>query len=178
MVEPGSEGDVNGKARPAEARTEPRGSGEILRPGQHLSAFEKTMGVLRTILPIAQKVLPLIDGQIGTVVSNFLGPQASPRQVAQTLLQLQEGLAQLEKQHMELRAAVAGQIGAFKQIDERLEAVRKLTEETAERQRKLAESLEKTRRKVNVAEIAGLVLLTAVVALNVVLFVQMRRMSH
>ena len=178
MVEPEAEGDVNGKPRPVEARTEPRGPTEILRPGHHLSAFEKTMGVLRAILPIAQKVLPLIDGQIGTVVSNFLGPQASPRQVAQTLLQLQEGLAQLERQHMELRAAVAGQSGAFKLIDEQLETIRKLTEETAERQRSLAEGLERMRRKVNVAEIAGLILLAAVVALNVVLFVQMRRIGH
>jgi hypothetical protein len=136
------------------------------------------MGVLRTILPIAQKVLPLIDGQIGTVVSNFLGPQASPRQVAQTLLPLQEGLAQLEKQHMELRAVVAGQSAAFKQIDEQLETVKKLVVETSQGQRKLAEGLEKMRRKVNTAEIAGLVLLAVVVALNVVLFVQFRRMGH
>jgi hypothetical protein len=178
MVEPGAEGDVNGKPRPAEARPEPQGQAEILRPGHHLSAFEKTMGVLRTILPIAQKVLPLIDGQIGTVVSNFLGPQASPRQVAQTLLPLQEGLAQLEKQHMELRAVVAGQSAAFKQIDEQLETVKKLVVETSQGQRKLAEGLEKMRRKVNTAEIAGLVLLAVMVALNVVLFVQFRRMGH
>lgn len=82
----------------------------IARPAPHLSAMEKTVGVLRAILPIAQKFLPLLDGQVGTVVSNLIGPQNSPRQVANALLPLHEGLAQLEKQHVELRAQVAGRM--------------------------------------------------------------------
>lgn len=152
-----------------------RGSTLIERPVHKLSTLEKTVGVLRTILPLAQKVLPLIDGQIGTVVSNLMGPQALPRQFAQTLLPLQEGLAQLERQHVELRTQLAGQSTALKRIDEQLETVRNLIEETAEEQRNLTESLEKMRRKVNLVAIAGLVFLAAVVTLNVVLLVHFRR---
>jgi hypothetical protein len=161
--------------KPEGAATKPRSPGQIVRPVQHPSTLEKTVGVLRTILPLAQKFLPLLDGQIGTVVSNLIGPQSSPRQVAQTLLPLQEGLAHLEKQHVELRAQVAGQRAALKQIDEQIETVRKLTEDTAEEQRNLADNLEMMRRKVNLVAVAGLVLLAAVVTLNVVLFVHMRR---
>lgn len=148
---------------------------EITRPVHRLTRLEKTVGVLRMILPIAQKCLPLLDGQIGTAVSNLIGPQSSPRQVANALLPLQQGLAQLEKQHIELRAQVSGQNAALNQIQEQLEAVKNLAEETAEQQRILTERLEKLGRKVNVVAIAGPVLLAAVVALNVVLFVHIRR---
>jgi uncharacterized coiled-coil protein SlyX len=140
--------------------------------------MEKTVGVLRTILPLAQRFLPLIDGQIGTVVSNLIGPQASPRQIAQTVLPLQEGLAQLERQHIELRAQMAGQTAALKEISERIGTVRKLMEETAEEQQNLTDSLKRLRRKVNAAAVAGLVLLAAVVTLNVALFVHIRGILH
>jgi len=53
--------------------------------------------------------------------------------------------------------------------------VRKLAEETAEEQQNLASILSKMRRRVSLFAIAGLVLLAAVVTLNVVLFVHIRR---
>jgi hypothetical protein len=148
---------------------------QIARPAPHGSALGKTMGILRTILPIAQKVLPLIDGQIGTVVSNLIASQASPREVAKTLLPLEDGLAQLKKQHIELRTHVAGQSAALKQIGEQIEVVRKLTEEATEKQRNLAKGLEKIRRRVNAVALAGLVSLVVLVTLNVVVLVHLRR---
>jgi len=147
----------------------------IARPVHHLSAMEKAVGVLRAILPIAQKFLPLLDGQVGTVVSNLIGPQNSPRQVANALLPLHDGLAQLEKQQIELRSQLAGQNAALRQIEEQIEAVRKQVEETAVEQQELARILSKMRRRVNLFAIAGLVLLTAVVTLNIVLLVHIRR---
>jgi hypothetical protein len=146
----------------------------IVHPPQRSSALDKTVSVLRTVLPIAQKVLPLIDGQIGTVVSNLIAPQASPRQVAQSLLPLQEGLAQLEKQQVELRAQATGQNAALKHIDEQIAVLGKLAGDTAEKQRNLADSLEKTRRKITVFAIAGLLLLAGLLALNVILLLRAR----
>jgi len=158
-----------------EAGTPPRRPMEIARPVHHQSAMEKTVGVLRAILPIAQKFLPLLDGQVGTVVSNLIGPQNSPRQVANALLPLHEGLAQLEKQHIELRAQVAGQSAALRQMAEEIETVRKQIEETAAEQQALAGILSKMRRRMNLFAVAGLVLLVALVALNVVLLLHLRR---
>ncbi len=175
MEELKPEGGATEEPKPAEAGATSRSPLHIVRPGQPPTKLNKTVGVLRTMLPLALKILPLLDGQIGTVVSNLIGPQATPRQAAHTLLPLQEGLAQLEKQHIELRAQVAEQSTALKQIDEQLETLRNLTEETAEVQRNLSASLKKMRRKVNMIAIAGLVLLAAVVALNVVLIVHIRR---
>jgi hypothetical protein len=148
---------------------------EILRPVHRPSRLEKTVGVLRAMLPLAQKFLPLLDGQYGTVVSNLISPQSTPRQVAQTLLPLQEGLAQLEKQHVELRTQVAGQSAALKQINEQVEAAKNLIEETVEGQRNLTDRLERIRRKVSIVAIAGLVVLAGLVTLNVVLFMHLRR---
>jgi len=148
---------------------------QIVPAPHHSSTLDKLMGVVRTALPIAQKVLPLIDGQVATVVSNLLGPPVSSRQAAQSLRPLQEGLEQLEQQHLELRSRVAGQGEMLKQIDEQLEAVRTLAQETAEEQQNLAEATEKMRRKVNFVAIAGLVLVAVALALNVFLVVQVRR---
>ncbi|MFZ0301621.1 MAG: hypothetical protein WAL75_03005 [Terracidiphilus sp.] len=178
MEELRPEGAATEEPKPRDAGAASRRPPEILRPGSHPSTLEKTVGVLKTILPLAQKFLPLIDGQIGTVVSNLIGPQATPRQVAQTLLPLQEGLAQLEKRHVELRSQVAGQNAALKQIDEQLETVRELTAETASEQRNLADRLEKLGRRVNLILIAGLLLLSAVVALNAVLVMHPRWILH
>lgn len=178
MEELRPEGVATEEPKIAPAGTKPRGPVEIVRPAHRPSTMEKTVGVLRTILPLAQRFLPLIDGQIGTVVSNLIGPQASPRQIAQTVLPLQEGLAQLERQHIELRAQMAGQTAALKEISERIGTVRKLMEETAEEQQNLTDSLKRLRRKVNAAAVAGLVLLAAVVTLNVALFVHIRGILH
>jgi hypothetical protein len=165
---------ATGEPKVEGAGTVPRRPVEIARPVHHLSAMEKTVGVLRTILPIAQKFLPLLDGQIGTVVSNLIGPQNSPRQVANALLPLHEGLAQLEKQHIELRARIAGQDAALREIEEQIKTVRELAEETAAEQRGLTAIVSKMRRRVNLVVVAGLVLLAALVTLNVLLFVHIR----
>jgi hypothetical protein len=175
MEELKPEGGATEELRPAEAGATSRSPLHIVRPIQPTTKLNKAVGALRTMLPLALKILPLLDGQIGTVVSNLIGPQATPRQAAHTLLPLQEGLAQLEKQHIELRTQVAEQSAVLKQIDEQLETVRDLTAETAEVQRNLTASLEKMRRKVNVVAIVGFVLLATVVALNVVLIVHIRR---
>ena len=171
--------DVAGteEPKPAGSKAEPRGPIHIVPPPRR-SALEKTVGVLRAILPVAQKVLPLIDGQIGTAVSNLIGPQVSPRQVTQTLLPLQEGLAQLEKRHIELRAQLGGQDAALRQLEEQLNSVRKLAEETAEKQSKLAEGLGKMSRWVKVLAIIGFVLLAAVAVMNAVFFVHLRQIGR
>lgn len=153
----------------------PRGPVEIVRPGQRASTGQKTVGVLKAILPLAMKILPLLDGQYGTVVSNLVGVQTTPRHVAQTVLPLQEGIAQLEKQHIELRAQVAGQTTALKQIDEQIESVRKLTVQTAEEQQNLTARMEGMNRKMNVVALVGLVVLAALIAVNVVVYVHIRR---
>lgn len=175
MEELSSETAVSEEPKVEDAGATSHGPVEIGRPVHRLTKLEKAVGVLRAILPIAHKCLPLLDGQIGTVVSNLIGPQTSPRQIVNALLPLQEGLAQLERRHMELRAQVSGQSAALSQIDEQLEEVKKLAGETAENQRNLTESLEKMGRKLNWVAIAGLVLLATVVTLNVVLLVHIRR---
>ncbi len=159
------------------ARGNSRPAGMV--PARHpLTTLEKLMSVVRAALPIAHKMLPLLDGQVGTAVSNLLGPSVLSRQAAQTLGPLQEGLAQLEQQHLELRLQMAGQGEALRQIDEQLGVVQKLAEETAEEQRNLAETIEKMRRKVNFVAIAGTILVVAALALNVFLAIQVRRVLH
>ena len=165
---------IKDEPKPGTGQPRPPRQPEVLRPVQQHSRFEKTIGVLKTILPLAQKVLPLIDGQIGTVVSNLIAPPASPRLVAQSMQPLEDGLAQLERQQVELRTQFAGQGARLEQIDKQISTVRELAEATAAEQQNLARDLKKLGRKVNIVAIAGLILLAAIVALNVALLVQKR----
>jgi hypothetical protein len=175
MEELKPEGGATEAPKPAEAGATSRSPLHIVRPVQPATKLDKTVGVLRTMLPLALKILPLLDGQIGTVVSNLIGPQTAPRQDARTLLPLQDGLVQLEKQHNELRTQVAEQGAVLKHIDEQLEAVRNLTAEAAEAHQNLTAGLKKMRRNMFIVAIGGFVLLTAVITLNVVFWIHLRR---
>jgi len=163
------------KTGPNTAGTAPRRPLEMVRPVHKLTKLEKTVNALRAMLPIAQKVLPLLDGQIGTVVSNFIGPQATPRQVTQSLLPLQQELAQFEKQYVELSAQVTDQTEALGRLYEQLESLRKLVEETVESQQVLRAETERLRRNIKLVAIVGLFLLVVVSATGAALFVHISR---
>lgn len=45
---------------------------------QHPSTLQKAAGIIRSAIPVVQKLLPLLDGNIGSAVSNLLNPPPPP----------------------------------------------------------------------------------------------------
>lgn len=86
---------------------------------------------MRTVLPHLLRLLPLLDGNVGSAVSNLLVPPAPapPPPPPVNLEPVEKGLAELKTQLHSLRAQVSDQDALFQRIESRL----KLAEDAAVR---------------------------------------------
>lgn len=162
----------------------PAGSLGRALPSTHSSAAEGFVNLLKNALPLAQKLLPLLDGQIGTVVSNVLtqrprtqGGQtpAPPAPPAIDLEPIETGLAELQTQHRELRGQIFEQNTALKRFEDQLEMVREATDRNTLEQQELLEDLKSVGHKINCFAWLALVLLALSIGLNVVLYLHLKR---
>ena len=140
--------------------------------GRRPSNLERTVGVLRAAIPFVQRILPLLDGNIGTAVSNVLAPHQHmpPPPPPVNLEPIEDDLAALHEQQRDLRNRVTEQHASLKRVEDRLEKVREAAESAAFEQQALVDDLKAVRRKVNWFALIALILLVASVALNVILY--------
>jgi len=140
------------------------------------------LNVLRGALPFVQRILPLLDGNIGTAVSNILAPhphphpQPPPPQV--NLEPLEDGLAELRTQHRDLRNQIVEQNSSLKRVEDQLEMVREATDRNTLEQQELLEDLKAVGKKINRFAWLALALLAVSIALNVVLYLHIKRVLH
>jgi len=145
-------------------------------PGK-LSGMDRALGALRHVLPLVQRVLPLLDGNIGTAVSNILSPHSNaPTPPPVNLAPIQDGLADLRVQHRVLRDQVAEQNSSLKRVGDQLQQVREATDRNTLEQQELLQDLKSVGNKVNIFAFIALALLGISVVLNVVLYLQIRHM--
>ena len=140
------------------------------------SGLQRAINALRMALPFVHRLLPLLDGNVGTAVSNILSPQPvhQPQQKVD-LTTLEDGMAALHEQHRDLRAQVVEQNSSLKRVEDHLEMVREATDRNTLEQQELMEDLKTVGNKVNVFAFVVLALLAASVLLNVLLFLHIRR---
>jgi hypothetical protein len=126
---------------------------------------------LRAALPFVQRILPLLDGNIGTAVSNVLAPypQMPPPPPPVDLEPLEDSLSELQMQHRALRNQFLEQNALLKRVEDQLETVREATERNSREQEELLDGLAAVRKKVNRFAILGSALLGVSVLLNVLL---------
>lgn len=143
------------------------------------SAVQRVVHAVRAALPYIQRILPLLDGNIGTAVSNLLAPGQSHRPAHPSppvdLAPLQEGVGSLEAQQRELRAQIAEQIDSLKRVEDRLDMVREATDRNTLEQQELLEDLKSIGSKVNLFAMAALLLLVVSVMVNVILYLHIVR---
>jgi hypothetical protein len=139
--------------------------------------MDRALGALRHVLPLVQRVLPLLDGNIGTAVSNILSPHSNaPTPPPVNLAPIQDGLADLRVQHRVLRDQVAEQNSSLKRVGDQLQQVREATDRNTLEQQELLQDLKSVGNKVNIFAFIALALLGISVVLNVVLYLQIRHM--
>lgn len=173
---------------PAEPRrVSPAAAPEILpgrasrNPGPPRSAQSRTAGSptvmdramhgLRAALPLVQKVLPLLEGQVLTTLSNLLLPPHPVAPPAPDLSPFEGTLADLKIRHMELFNQIAQQNTSLKRLADRLDQVQESSDRNANEQKKLRQNLQAVGRKANLVALAALCLLALSLAANVYLFV-------
>ena len=141
------------------------------------SGVQRAISAIRAALPFVQKILPLLDGNIGPAVSNIFAPQhhAPPPPPQVNLAPLQDSLSELQTQHRELRDQVVEQNSSLKRVEDQLEMVREATDRNTLEQQELMEDLKGVGSKVNVVAFIALGLLAISVIVNIVLYLHILR---
>jgi hypothetical protein len=178
---------IGANVQPAQSQGEPRRLTSVPPPGQalanqpdpsgHPSTLQRAVGLIRTALPFVQRILPLLDGNIATTVSNILNPQPPPAPPAPpaNLLPIEEGLAELRTQHRELRDQFVEQNSSLKRVEDQLEMVREATDRNTLEQQELLEDLKAVGSKINLVALVAIGLLAFSVLLNLLLYMHIQR---
>jgi hypothetical protein len=139
--------------------------------GERRTGLQKAAGALRAALPFVQRILPLLDGNIGTAVSNIMSPyQMAPPAPPVNLEPIEEDLAELKAQHRDLRNRILEQKSALKRVEDQLETVREAADRNSQEQQEMLDDLKAVRKKINTFALLALALLVVSVALNVILY--------
>src|SRR5208283_2055344 len=111
--QPSGQGSINRlNSAPAASRAL-SGAAPAPQPAEDSSGMQRVVNVVRMAIPLVQRLLPLIDGNIVTAVANVIAPrpraQLAPPPVKVNLAPLEEGLANLQAQQRGLREQVIEQ---------------------------------------------------------------------
>jgi hypothetical protein len=129
-------------------------------------------------LPLVQRILPLLDGNLATTVSNILSPPAPPAPPPAPQLNLapiQKGLSDLQIQHRELREQFAEHNSSLKRVEDQLEMVREATDRNTLEQQELVEDLKSIGNKVNLVALIAIGLLAFSILVNLLLYMHIQR---
>ena len=136
----------------------------------------RTVAVLRAAMPYVQRLLPLLDGNVGTALSNLLNPQpevpAIEPQPQVDIAPIENMLVELKTQHKELREQAIEQEASLVRIGDHLEMLRNSTDRNTLEQQELIEDLRGVGSKINFVAWVGVGLLAISVAVNAFVYLQ------
>jgi hypothetical protein len=150
-------------------------------PSDQPSSLQRAVNAIRMALPFVQRILPLLDGNIATAVSNILAPHPHPHQQPQAqqppvdLVHVEDGLAELQNQHVQLREQISEQNTSLKRVEDQLEMVREATDRNTLEQQELMEDLKVFGNRVVAYAVIASVLLLASIFFNLILFIHLQR---
>ena len=140
-----------------------------------LSGFQRALGAARLALPLLQRLLPLLDGNVGTAVAGLLAPHhpqpapTAPPAKAANLAPIEEGLARLQADQRELSGQLLDQNATLKRVEDHLELVREATDRNTREQEELLEDLRAMGARVNLIAAVLVILLVVSVGINLLL---------
>lgn len=159
-------------AEPADHSSHVRAS-DLRASDVHASNVQRAAHALRSVVPFVQRLLPLLDGNFVTAVSNVLTPQPKPVPPV-NLAPIQQGVSDLQAQQRQLLDQVADQQSSLRRVEDHLELVREATDRNTLEQQELLEDLKAVGHKVNIVAFVALGLLVVSVVLNLFLFMHMK----
>jgi hypothetical protein len=143
-------------------------------PEDEASAMQRTMRALGSALPLLQRLMPLMDGNAQSPMTQYApGPAA---QKTADLTPIQGGLSELKAQQRDLRTQIAEQDASMKRMADQLEMVRTAQDRNTLEQQELIDELKVAGRKMNVVAFFAFTMLAASIAVNVYLYLQIHRL--
>ncbi len=141
------------------------------------STAQRAVNLFRNVMPIVQRLLPLLEGNVLTAISNVMTPRpqapAPPPKV--DLVPLESSIAALATEHRGLREQVIEQNASLKRVEDQLEMVREATDRNTLEQQELLEDLKSFSNKVKVVAVVGIGVLVIGIVLNLILFLHIQR---
>ena len=151
-------------------------------PGRALAASapddgsNRAMAVLKQALPFVQKLLPLLEGNLGSAVANLLSPRYhTPAAPTVDLTPVHHQISELQHQQTDLRNQVLEQNTSIKRVEDQLEMVREATDRNTLEQQELVEDLKAVGNKVNLFALLMFAMLIVSLLLNVALFLHIKQ---
>lgn len=172
---------ANGEAESRSNRTSVPPPGRALSVSgqaetEQSSGMQWAMGVMKQAVPFVQRLLPLLDGQIGVAVANLLATRPhTPPPPRVDLEPIQHSLAELQIQQRDLKEQLVDQNSSLKRVEDHLEMVREATDRNTLEQQELIEDLKAMGSRVNLFALSFLVLLVLSILLNIALFLHISR---
>jgi hypothetical protein len=163
----------------ARAFAAPPSAAPAAAPESDVSVLLRAVQGVRAAWPYLQRLLPLLDGNVVTALSNLLGLKLGPSGPPPKPVDLgpvEGGITELKTQQRELRSIVLDQDSLIKRLVEQLDQVREATDRNTSEQQDLIDELKTAGRKLNVVAFLAFALLAASIALNVVLYLQIHRL--
>jgi hypothetical protein len=148
------------------------------------STLQRAAGMIRQAIPIVQKLLPLLDGNIGTALTSFLTPPAPaalpaapepPAPARVDLTPIKESITELQTLHKDLRVQIVEQNNSLKRVEDHLELVREATDRNTREQQELLDDLKAMGSKVNVVAAIAIGLLAISLLVNMALYLHIQR---
>jgi hypothetical protein len=144
-------------------------------PREPATGVQRAVNVLRSALPFVQRFLPLLDGNAATTVTRILGHKPPPQQPPVDLVPIEEGLADLQLRHSQLREQVMEQNTSLKRVEDQLEMVREATDRNTLEQQELLEDLRSFGAKVKIGALVLLGFVVVAFVLNLILYLHIQR---
>jgi hypothetical protein len=139
------------------------------------SVLQLSLGAARMVLPMVQKMLPLLEGNVATAVSNVLAPSGPGKPV--DLGPLENAVGKLHAEQVQLRNSLGEQNVLLKRVSDQIDLVKEATDRHALGQEELLQDLHSLRKKVGVFGWVGLLLLIVSILLNVAFWLRIQHIG-
>jgi hypothetical protein len=146
------------------------------RASEHRSGLQRTASAIRTMVPLVQKMLPLLEGNVVSAAANLLAPKLMTPTI--DLAPLEASLTTLRGEIASMEVRNAGHDRALKRIDAQLETMKDTLERSADEQEHTVDELSRIRKRVALFSAIGVVLLLVSIGVNAALFWYVKGLVH
>jgi len=136
---------------------------------EKVSAFARVAGAARIVLPVVQKMLPLLEGNVASAAANLLTP--TPRPV--DLEPVKSAIGKLQAEQRTLRGQLSDQRESLISMEQELSTIREGLDRNAAQLRELAEDQLNLRRRLTRLMWMVFILLTLSIAFTTLVCIRL-----
>lgn len=166
------------RARPVEAPQSAHASEEPAETAE-FPGIQRAANFVRAAVPILQRLLPLIDGNVATAIGNLLASRSHPQSARSgkgiDLAPLEESLAELRSQQHSLRMEATEQNISLKRLEDQLETLRAITSRNLLEQQESFEDMKALGSRMKWIAVIAVLMAAASLAMTLVLFLRFKK---